>query len=202
MKTQLIKSSLKIVNTILFILLSTFTVKADSTTFILDYKLLSSNGMCKDSLYGTMSLAENRKSDTCWEYYYYLYQSEILNSLSDISWDTMSDAQLLNYYSLNDSNILISDGPANKEIKYKFIEDGHYLLIAKWHNKCLNKDTTIMARLSIELCCTDINTLYITREPKLIGVYDILGRPVNYKRKDEVLFYLYNDGSIEKIIQH
>jgi hypothetical protein len=40
-----------------------------------------------------------------------------------------------------------------------------------------------------------------TREPKVIGVYDMLGRPVKHIRKDEIMILLYDDGSTKKIIQ-
>lgn len=39
-------------------------------------------------------------------------------------------------------------------------------------------------------------------EPKLIGVYDMLGRPVKNIRKDEILIYIYDDRTSKKIIQH
>jgi hypothetical protein len=35
-------------------------------------------------------------------------------------------------------------------------------------------------------------------EPKLIGMYDMLGRPVYFIRQDEILIYLYSDGHSEK----
>jgi hypothetical protein len=40
----------------------------------------------------------------------------------------------------------------------------------------------------------------VKREPKLIGMYDMLGRPVKHIRKDEVIILLYDDGSKKKII--
>jgi len=39
-------------------------------------------------------------------------------------------------------------------------------------------------------------------DPKLIGVYDMLGRPVKNIRKDEILIYIYDDKTSRKIIQH
>ena len=38
-------------------------------------------------------------------------------------------------------------------------------------------------------------------EPKLIGIYDMLGRRVYAIRKNEILIYIYDDGSMKKIVQ-
>ena len=38
-------------------------------------------------------------------------------------------------------------------------------------------------------------------EPKLIKMYDMLGRPVNVIRENEVVIYLYSDGSTKKVVQ-
>jgi hypothetical protein len=33
-------------------------------------------------------------------------------------------------------------------------------------------------------------------------MYDMLGRPVKHMRKDEIIIFLYDDGSTKKIIQN
>ena len=38
-------------------------------------------------------------------------------------------------------------------------------------------------------------------EPKLIKMYDMLGRPVNVIHENEVVIYLYSDGSTKKVVQ-
>jgi hypothetical protein len=43
---------------------------------------------------------------------------------------------------------------------------------------------------------------FIKPEPKLIGMFDMMGRPVNYARENEIVIYLYDNGSTKKIIQH
>jgi hypothetical protein len=45
------------------------------------------------------------------------------------------------------------------------------------------------------------NPTTTTQEPKIIGVYDMLGRPVKHIRKEEIMILLYDDGSTKKIIQ-
>jgi hypothetical protein len=42
----------------------------------------------------------------------------------------------------------------------------------------------------------------IKSEPKLISMYDMLGRPVYNARENEITIYLYSDGSTRKVIQH
>ena len=38
-------------------------------------------------------------------------------------------------------------------------------------------------------------------EPKLIGMYDMMGRPVNVARENEITIYIYSDGSSRKLIK-
>ena len=46
-------------------------------------------------------------------------------------------------------------------------------------------------------------TVVLTRpEPKVIGMYDILGRPVQYIRKEEIIIYLYDNGTTKKVLIH
>jgi hypothetical protein len=48
-----------------------------------------------------------------------------------------------------------------------------------------------------------MNTIKFNKpEPKLIGIYDMMGRKVEAIREDEIMIYLYDDGSSRKIIQH
>jgi hypothetical protein len=168
-----------------------------------NYKMFStSHGSCQDSISGTMSLAESRKGDTCWSYYFYIYHGGELDSLSQMDWDSMSDEQLYNYYSFSDSDLVVLEGPANRPIDYKFTEDGHYLLVTQWYNKCLNQDTFFFTRISIELCNVMGIKNYTKRDPKLIEIYDMMGRRVYHIRKDEILIYLYDDGSTKKVLVH
>jgi hypothetical protein len=37
-------------------------------------------------------------------------------------------------------------------------------------------------------------------ENKLIAIYDLVGRKVNYIKKNELYFFLYNNGLVEKKI--
>ena len=38
-------------------------------------------------------------------------------------------------------------------------------------------------------------------EPKLIGMYDMMGRPVKNIRDEEIIIMVYDDGSKRKIVR-
>jgi hypothetical protein len=61
----------------------------------------------------------------------------------------------------------------------------------------------MLRRLTIDPCVTlkTEDLTMTTREPKVIGVYDMLGRPVKHIREDEVLIYIYDDGTRRKEIK-
>ena len=165
------------------------------------YGLRSTTGNnCADSMVGEMSLGPWTKGDTCWQWYSYIWNGPLLDSLSQHDWDSMSNDQLYMYYDFNDSDLVWQKGPGNdaRLIKYKFPHDGHYLVATQWYNKCLDQDTFFFTRITIETCLTTGIKTITKEEPKLIGMYDMLGRPVYFIRKDEVIIYLYSDGHTEK----
>ena len=117
------------------------------------YDLKSTNGTtCKDSMIGEMTLGPWTKGDTCWEWYSYMWNGPMLDSLSQNDWDSMSEWQLWNYYDFNDSDLVHYDGPKNSAriIKYKFPHEGHYLVATQWYNKCLDQDTFFFTRITID----------------------------------------------------
>jgi hypothetical protein len=165
------------------------------------YGLRSSTGTnCADSINGEMTLGPWTKGDTCWQWYSYIWNGPLLDSLSDHDFDSMSNEQLFMYYDFNDSDLIWLKGPKNdaRLIKLKFPHDGHYLIATQWYNKCLDQDTFFFTRITVETCTTSGINEIIKPEAKLIGMYDMLGRPVYYIRKDEIIIYLYSDGRTEK----
>jgi len=165
------------------------------------YGLRSTTGTnCADSMVGEMSLGPWTKGDTCWQWYSYIWNGPLLDSLNQHDWDSMSNDQLYMYYDFNDSDLLWQKGPGNdaRRIVLKFPHDGHYLVATQWYNKCLDQDTFFFTRITIETCVTTGIKTITKEEPKLIGMYDMLGRPVYFIRKDEVIIYLYSDGHSEK----
>jgi hypothetical protein len=68
----------------------------------------------------------------------------------------------------------------------------------QWYNRCLNQDTFFFTRITIKKCNPTSVKPIIKGEPKLIGIYDMMGRPVYHIRENEVLIYIYNDGTTRK----
>jgi hypothetical protein len=169
------------------------------------YGMRSSTGTnCADSINGEMGLGPWTKGDTCWQWYSYIWNGPLLDSLSDFDFDSMSNEQLFMYYDFNDSDLIWLKGPKNdaRLIKLKFPHDGHYLIATQWYNKCLDQDTFFFTRITIETCTTSGVATIIKGEPKVIGMYDMMGRPVNVARKEEVIIYLYDNGTTKKVLIH
>jgi hypothetical protein len=168
------------------------------------YGMRSSKGNnCADSMVGEMSLGPWIKGDTCWQWWNYIYNSKELNALSQSDWDSMSNEQLYNYYDFNDTGMIFYQGPANsaRRIEYKFPRDGKYLVVTQWYNKCLSQDTFFFTRITVKCNkVTSVETL-AKGEPKLIGIFDMMGRPVNKARDNEITIYLYGDGTTRKIVR-
>ena len=169
--------------------------------FTYNLKSTKNNG-CLDSMVGEMGMGPVLKGDTCWQWYSYIWNGPMLDSLSDLDWDStlMTDEQLTMYYDFNDSDMVWFKGPENaaRIIKYKFPHDGHYLVATQWYNRCLNQDTFFFTRITIKCDKTSGVNRFIKGEPKLIGIYDMMGRPVYHIRENEVLIYIYNDGTTRK----
>ena len=171
------------------------------------YGLRSSTGInCADSMVGEMGMGPVLKGDTCWQWYSYIWNGPMLDSLSDLDWDStlMTDEQLTMYYDFNDSDMVWFKGPENaaRLIKYKFPHDGHYLVATQWYNRCLNQDTFFFTRITIKCDKKSGVTTIIKGEPKVIGMFDMMGRPVYHIRKEEVLIYLYDNGTTKKVLIH
>lgn len=167
------------------------------------YNMKSTDGDCQDSMVGEMTLGPWTKGDTCWQWYSYIWNGPMLDDLNQHDWDSMSDEQLYMYYDFNDSDIVWMKGPGNdaRIIKTKFDHDGHYLVATQWYNKCLDQDTFFFTRITVKCNTTGIKTI-IKSEPKLIGMYDLMGRPVIEARENEVIIYRYSNGiTIKKVIQ-
>jgi hypothetical protein len=74
-------------------------------------------------------------------------------------------------------------------------------MVTQYYNKCNNQDTFFLRRYNIDCSTTGITSI-TKQEPKLIGMFDVLGRPVTYVRENELVIYLYSDGTYKKIIRN
>jgi len=166
------------------------------------YNLKSTGGKCLDSMVGEMSLGPWIKGDTCWQWYSYIWNGPLLDSLSEFDFIHMSDYDLYMYYDFGDSDLVHYDGPTNSArlIKYKFPHKGNYLVATQWYNKCLDQDTFFFTKISYNCTTSGVETI-IKGEPKVIGMFDMMGRPVYNARENEITIYLYNDGTTRKVFK-
>jgi hypothetical protein len=149
-----------------------------------------------DSMWFEMP-AMNTK-DTCWTNYFYVYGGKELDDLTEKEWLTMSDYDLYMYYSFDDKDLLTN--PEQRLLKYKFPKDGKYLVIGQYYNKCLNQDTVIFTRHTIN-CNTARVIQPNVAASTVVATYDILGRPITEIKEGQVYIEVLNNGSRRKIIK-
>lgn len=156
---------------------------------------------CKKYLFKMSNIKGYPLKDTCMEYYLMFYKGPWMDTMSQKEWDGLTDYQIGTEYDFPDDDFL---GYTTTQIaNFTFKDTGRVLLIAQWWNKCLRQDTFMFRKLDVCKSGPTSNVIVMDRsEPKLIGVYDMLGRPVKNIRKDEILIYIYDDRTSKKIIQH
>jgi hypothetical protein len=156
---------------------------------------------CKKYLFKMSNIKGYPLKDTCMEYYLMFYKGPWMDTMSQKEWDGLTDYKIGTEYDFHDDDFL---GYTTTQIaNFTFKDTGRVLLIAQWWNKCLRQDTFMFRKLDVCKSGPTSNVIVLDRpEPKLIGVYDMLGRPVKNIRKDEILIYIYDDKTSKKIIQH
>jgi len=82
-----------------------------------------------------------------------------------------------------------------------FADTGKYKIYVIAKNKCGGCDTAYYNWIRVECQQTSGINEVIKSEPKLISMYDMLGRPVHNARENEITIYLYSDGSTRKVIK-
>ena len=155
---------------------------------------------CKQYLFEMNYIKNIPLKDTCMEYYLMFYKGPWMDTMSQKEWDNLTDYQIGMEYDFPDDDFL---GYTQTRIaNFEFEDSGRVLMIAQWWNKCLRQDTFMFRRLDICKSTPTSNTIVLTRpEPKLIGMYDVLGRPVNVARENEITIYLYSDGTKRKVFK-
>ena len=148
-----------------------------------------------------MNYIKNRPAkDTCMEYYLVFYKGPWMDTMSQREWDNLTDYQIGMEYDFPDDDFL--DYTTTRLVDYTFKDSGRVLMIAQWWNKCIKQDTFMFRRLDVCKSKPTSNTAVLTRpEPKLIGMYDMMGRPVNQARENEVTVFIYSDGTSRKIFK-
>jgi hypothetical protein len=138
--------------------------------------------------------------DTCMDYYMVFYKGPWMDTMSQKEWDNLTDYQIGMEYDFPDDDFL--GYTQTRLADFTFKDSGRVLMYAQWWNKCIRQDTFMFRRLDV---CKRANTTSVTvfnkPEPKLIGMYDIMGRPIYNIKEDELVIYLYSDGSTRKVIR-
>ena len=154
---------------------------------------------CKKYLFEMNYIKNVPLKDTCMEYYLMFYKGPWMDTMSQKEWDNLTDYQIGMEYDFPDDDFL--GYTQNRLTNFEFKDSGRVLIIAQWWNKCIRQDTFMFRRLDVCKSTSTTNVVNISRpEPKLIGVYDMLGRPVKDIRKDEILIYIYSDGTRKKVL--
>ena len=138
--------------------------------------------------------------DTCMEYYMVFYKGPWMDTMSQKEWDALTDYQIGMEYDFPDADFL--GYTQTRLAEFTFKDSGRVLMYAQWWNKCLRQDTFMFRRLDV---CKRANTTSITTiikpEPKIVAIYDMMGRRVYNVKEDELVVYIYSDGTSKKIIK-
>jgi hypothetical protein len=81
-----------------------------------------------------------------------------------------------------------------------FADTGKYKLYVVGRNKCGGCDTAYSNFVTVTCQPTSSVNEVIKGEPKLIGMYDMMGRPVHNVRKEDIIIYLYDNGTTKKVL--
>ena len=139
--------------------------------------------------------------DTCMEYYMVFYKGPWMDTMSQKEWDNLTDYQIGMEYDFPDDDYL--GYTQTRLAEFTFKDTGRVLFYSQWWDKCLKQDTFMFRRLDV---CKRTNTTSVTvfnkPQPKLIGMYDMLGRRVYNVKENELVIYIYSDGTSKKIIRN
>jgi hypothetical protein len=156
---------------------------------------------CKKYMFVMNYIKGMPAKDTCMEYYMVFYKGPWMDTMSQKEWDNLSDYQIGMEYDFPDADFL--GYTQTRAADFTFKDTGRVLMYAQWWNKCLRQDTFMFRRLDVCKSTPTSNVTVLSRpEPKVIGMYDMLGRPVHNVRKEEIIIYLYDNGATKKVLIH
>ena len=145
---------------------------------------------------------EMTEFDTCVEYYYTIYKSKYFDTMSNSEWKESTDSSIYFGYDFDENDLVFYNTSSIRNPIHEFKDSGRHLVVSYWYNRCTGIDTWVMRKIEV---CPKLNSTGITKitkgEPKLIGIYDMMGRRVYAIRKNEILIYIYDDGTRIKVIQ-
>ncbi len=145
---------------------------------------------------------EMTEFDTCVEYYYTIYKSKYFDTMSNSEWKESTDSSIYFGYDFDENDLVFYNTTSIRNPIHEFKDSGRHLVVSYWYNRCTGIDTWVMRKIEV---CPKLNSTGITKitrgERKLIGIYDMMGRRVYAIRKNEILIYIYDDGTRIKVIQ-
>jgi hypothetical protein len=145
----------------------------------------------------------NNMKDSCISYYYEIWDAtEYAKKLSDEEWSKFSDSAIYFGYGWDEKNLKYYSRTSERGLKHTFEDSGRYIITTYWQNKCSGIDTWIWNKITV---CPTKRTTSITKlkptDIKVIGVYDMLGRPVQYMEENQIYIYHYNNGQRRKVMR-
>lgn len=145
---------------------------------------------------------EMTQFDSCVEYYYSIYKSKYFDTMSDQRWKNLTDSAIYFGYDFDENDLVYYNMTSQRTLNHEFKDSGRHLLSVYWYNRCTGIDTWAMRKIEV---CPRGSSLGVTSvskpEPKLIGIYDMMGRRVYAIRRNEILIYIYDDGTRKKVVQ-
>jgi hypothetical protein len=144
----------------------------------------------------------NNMRDTCMSYYYEIWDGdEWIDSMTNREWDMLTDSAIYFGYGWEDKNLEYYSTKSERLLQHEFKDSGRYIVFTYWQNKCTGIDTWAFHKVTV---CPTVNTSNVVNlvkpTPKVVAIYDMMGRRVYSIRKDELLIYIYDDGSRSKNI--
>lgn len=140
--------------------------------------------------------------DTCVEYYYSIYKGKYFDTMSTERWEKISDSAIYFGYEFDEKDLVYYNTESKRKITNTFSDSGRHLVLAYWYNRCSGIDTWVMRKIVVCPSSPTTNTKNLERpEPRLVAVYDMLGRPVKHIREGEIMIFIYDDGSRKKVVQ-
>jgi hypothetical protein len=156
---------------------------------------------CKKYTFEMTTIKGYPLKDTCMSYYLMFYSGPWMAKMSQSEWDSLSDYQIGMEYDFPDADFLGYNQTRISDFEFK--DTGRVLVIAQWWNKCLKQDTFMFRKLDVCKRSNVSDVITFDRpEPKVIGMYDMMGRPVHNVRKEDIVIYLYDNGTTKKVLIH
>jgi hypothetical protein len=137
-------------------------------------------------------------------YYYEIWDAtDYAKDLTDEQWSKYSDSAIYFGYDWDGENLKYYSKVSERVLKFTFPDSGRYIVYTYWENKCSKIDTWAFNKITV--CSKRQQTTSVTKlkptDIKVIGVYDMLGRPVQYMEENQIYIYHYNNGQRRKVMR-